>query len=216
MPLLVKLPNQRDGRIDDRAASTVDVLPTIADAIGAELPWSVDGQSLLGEPLSDPQVEIENVAGGEVELTPAEFAGSRDQALERQIDSFGDGETSLYAVGPRPGLTVGRWIRCSASRRRPKRRSSTESRCAPMTPIPSSSPPGSPEPLEGLAVKQPLAVALNGHIAATTFSYEGNRGVEFSAMVAPSLLREGDNELALLAIEPAGGSVTLRPIELSW
>jgi hypothetical protein len=48
VPLLVKPPGQTTGRIDDRAASTIDVLPTIADVIGLDLPDGTDGQSLLG------------------------------------------------------------------------------------------------------------------------------------------------------------------------
>ena len=58
----------------------------------------------------------------------------------------------------------------------------------------------------------PLAVALNGRIAATTYSYEGHRTVEFAAMVPPSLLQPGDNELTLLEIEVVGSAVTLHPI----
>ncbi len=48
VPLLVKAPGQDDGRIDDRPARTVDVLPTVAEVLGFELPEGVDGVSLLG------------------------------------------------------------------------------------------------------------------------------------------------------------------------
>ena len=34
VPFFVKLPGQRDGRVDDRAVRTIDVLPTIAEAAG--------------------------------------------------------------------------------------------------------------------------------------------------------------------------------------
>src|SRR5215211_3764507 len=47
VPLLVKLPGQRHGGIDDRRATTADVLPTIADALGVRLGWRTDGRSLL-------------------------------------------------------------------------------------------------------------------------------------------------------------------------
>ena len=47
VPLFVKLPGQRAGRVDTRAARTIDVLPTIADVLGVRLPWRVDGRSLL-------------------------------------------------------------------------------------------------------------------------------------------------------------------------
>ena len=33
--------------VDDRAAETIDIVPTIADALDVELPWEVDGELLL-------------------------------------------------------------------------------------------------------------------------------------------------------------------------
>lgn len=42
-PLIVKAPGQTDGEVDDTNVQTIDIVPTIADLIGAEIPWSVDG-----------------------------------------------------------------------------------------------------------------------------------------------------------------------------
>jgi hypothetical protein len=42
-PLLVKLPGQTEGVIDDTNILSIDVLPTIAAAIDVEVPWAVDG-----------------------------------------------------------------------------------------------------------------------------------------------------------------------------
>jgi hypothetical protein len=53
-PLFVKAPHQRAGRIDDRNAQNIDVLPTIADLTGTQLPWRVDGRSLEGKPRRSP------------------------------------------------------------------------------------------------------------------------------------------------------------------
>jgi hypothetical protein len=47
-PLFVKYPGQDAGAVDDRPAESIDVFPTIADVVGAEIPWKVDGQSLRG------------------------------------------------------------------------------------------------------------------------------------------------------------------------
>ena len=43
VPLFVKLPGQRAGRVDDRMARTVDIVPTIADQLKIRLddPWTV-------------------------------------------------------------------------------------------------------------------------------------------------------------------------------
>ncbi|MEV4624660.1 sulfatase-like hydrolase/transferase [Micromonospora sp. NPDC049523] len=43
VPLFVKEPGQRDGRVDDRNWEHVDLLPTIADRAQVSIPWQVDG-----------------------------------------------------------------------------------------------------------------------------------------------------------------------------
>jgi Sulfatase len=47
VPLFVRIPGAVPD-IDDRPAEIVDVLPTIADALGVSLPWPTDGVSLFG------------------------------------------------------------------------------------------------------------------------------------------------------------------------
>ena len=42
-PLIVKAPGQRDGQVDDSNVQIVDVLPTMADLLGLDVPWDVDG-----------------------------------------------------------------------------------------------------------------------------------------------------------------------------
>jgi Sulfatase len=48
VPLFVKTPRERAGRIDDRSARTIDVVPTIAAVLGIRIPWKIDGRSLVG------------------------------------------------------------------------------------------------------------------------------------------------------------------------
>lgn len=56
VPLLVKLPDGTklpphtvvdSQHVSDRNAQTIDILPTVADVIGVDVPWAVDGVSLL-------------------------------------------------------------------------------------------------------------------------------------------------------------------------
>ena len=44
-PLFLKQANQRDGAIDDTPLTTVDVLPTMTDALGVTVPWDLHGTS---------------------------------------------------------------------------------------------------------------------------------------------------------------------------
>ena len=50
VPLIIKAPLQPAGRKDLRNAEVVDILPTIAQLLDRDLPWEVDGVSLLGDP----------------------------------------------------------------------------------------------------------------------------------------------------------------------
>ena len=216
VPLFIKEPGQRAGAIDDAAARTVDVVPTIADAISAEIPWEVDGLSLLEEPDPDRPLEIENLRDGGVEITAAEFRRARDEALQDRIALLGDGTTSLYEIGP-----------------------SAELHGQPVEPLAGEDAGGEATIIDGDAVNdydadseeipariagdvdgvdpgEPMAIALNGRVAATTYAYEGERGTEFSAMVPPALIEAGDNELAVFAIEGEGAGATLHPLDVSF
>jgi hypothetical protein len=45
-PLFVKLPGQREGGTSDENVQLIDVVPTIARAVGVQIPWPVDGEPI--------------------------------------------------------------------------------------------------------------------------------------------------------------------------
>jgi Sulfatase len=216
VPLFVKLPGQSHGKVDEAAARTVDVVPTIADAIGADIPWEVDGESLLSGDLPDRPIEMENLRGGGVELTQAEYGDVLADALARRVELLGDGKTSLYAIGPNSELR-GRPVNDLLGEE-----AAADARIVdgvavrnydPASPITPARIAGD---LDGIEVGERLAIALNGRVVATTFSYSGDHGTEFAAMIPPRLIEIGDNEVAVLAIEGDRGDLTLRPLRLSF
>jgi hypothetical protein len=79
VPLLIKAPGQRRGRIVDFAATTEDILPTIGSHLGAR--WSAGGRSLVN---ASGSARV-SVAGenGPVTVSFAEFIRLRDQAAAR-------------------------------------------------------------------------------------------------------------------------------------
>ena len=90
IPLLVKLPRQHEAVIDDRKVEIIDVLPTIADVLDIELPWPVDGRSLLDRTAADRpgrrlQIKRPYVR---LDLVDREHPSARDEAL-RLNGSFG-------------------------------------------------------------------------------------------------------------------------------
>jgi hypothetical protein len=82
VPMLVKTPGQRRGRIVDSAATTEDVLPTIGSYLGAR--WSAGGRSLENASRSAKVT----VAGenGPVTVSLGEFIRLRNQAADRIVE----------------------------------------------------------------------------------------------------------------------------------
>jgi arylsulfatase A-like enzyme len=75
VPLFIKLPRQRSGRVADRPIATSAILPLVARELGIELPWRAD----TGTAMDGKQLEL------------GELMRRRDEAAERQADLFGSG-----------------------------------------------------------------------------------------------------------------------------
>ena len=104
VPLFIKAPFQTQGRIDDRPTETVDILPSLADMLGVELPWTVDGHSVFG-PLPDRTLQIYRYPDHKRAVFTG-LAEARERAVARQHRLFGSGPffPSLFRLGPRPAL----------------------------------------------------------------------------------------------------------------
>ena len=195
VPLLVKLPGQRSGRVDDRAVRTIDVLPTIAAAAGAHVPWDADGIP-AGERTVDPAAAIDIAHAGEPVLSAPLGSvlaqRSRREDYEARLLRHG-----LYAIGPRPDL-IRRHVDGDAGAR------------------PLSVDTGSgvlPSLVTGragrLAPGAVVAIAVNGRVEATTRAFRQDGRSVYAAMVPPSSLHDGTNAVALLEVLPSGA---LRPV----
>jgi Sulfatase len=106
VPLFVKLPHERRGRVVRTPTQSVDVLPTIAGALGVQLPWPVDGQDALSPRYRVRKVDVAKDHGKRFVVLPARLLARREQALNRQLRLLGSDEplSTLYAVGPDRGL----------------------------------------------------------------------------------------------------------------
>jgi hypothetical protein len=75
VPMFVKEPGQRSGRVDDRNWEHVDLLPTIADLANVELPWRPDGISAVRAVRDRPDKRYYDLPGQRVDVPgPATFA----------------------------------------------------------------------------------------------------------------------------------------------
>ncbi len=106
VPLFVKLPGQKRGRVVDQPSRTIDILPTLADAAGVRMPWRVDGHSLLRARPRERNVVLIKDRGRRFMVPQARLEALREQALRRQLRLFGSDEppATLFAVGPDRGL----------------------------------------------------------------------------------------------------------------
>jgi hypothetical protein len=106
-PLFVKAPDQSEGRIDDRAMRSVDVLPTMADILGVKLPWKVDGITARRSPRAEGR---RPVIGGLAERTGTEKSYDGAAGFASVLESVaappgGDPGLRLYRVGKYGALT---------------------------------------------------------------------------------------------------------------
>ncbi len=111
VPLFIKLPYQREGAISDRNVELVDVLPTIIDVLDVNVPWTMDGTSLLAD--SQPERPQKTIYGESGAITFAAGFPERYESLQRMLSLFGSGESTsepwdrVFKIGPHAEL-VGR------------------------------------------------------------------------------------------------------------
>ena len=224
VPLMIKAPGQTEGALDLRAASSTDILPTIADLIGADIPQS-DGVSLSTQD-GPTRHQLHVIRHGRrhedsepFEVLVADLKLGIDSAMTQLQERFGaSNETGreLYAIGPHR-----EWIG----------RSVTEFQIAEPTPysfqlkVPAAAldvdPDGwlVPAHLHGklidaeLSAPVDLAVVVNGKIAAITRSWMFEP-TNWSAVVNPTVFASGSNRVELMALsfDQQSPSPRLHPI----
>ncbi len=229
VPLFIKRPGRNEGAAFDHVVRTVDIVPTIADALGVEVPWPVDGR-----PVRDPAPRAVSVccyADGERRREFETDARRRQETLDRLDELFSqtpageiqdgrNGDTTsdpfagVYAAGPRPQLIGRRAKELVATAP-----SSTESGTPPPRIIlagrhayadvrPDSGfvpslVSGSIEPR--VADGAELAVAVNGIVRATAAVFTDRGASRFAALIPERRLPAGSHEIDVYAIAVGAG-----------
>ena len=192
VPMFVKLPGQRRGRIISRPVRTIDLLPTIADVLGIRIPWPVDGRSLFG-PASRAGLNTYVRHGREVARIPAATVrrGFRS-ALAVRDGLLGRGD--IYTLG------------LSLAELRERLRESHPIEVSVKSPGGTTAEPGAaPAPSlvygdilsGGVPDGEPLIARLDGRIVAVGQSVDG--GARFTVLIPPAAFRAGQNRLRIFA-----------------
>ena len=222
VPLFVKLPGQKQGKVSDDPVLTIDIVPSIAKTLGLSLPYSVDGM-----PFSSPSIKkrlsffAKDTALNKYPV-PTELLKDRYQTLNRKLAVFGSEATKpngLYNIGPYQHL-IGKHpedfrieqnnnvtVKIFGSHN--FKNVDKEKDILPCRVK------GNLYTNEKTKTHQKIAIAFNGIFVATTLSWNWENGDErFSAMIAEKHLKKGNNLVEVYLIKEKNKSIWLeRPVQ---
>lgn len=89
VPLFIKLPSQQKGKVENLDAETIDVVPTIADYLGVQVPWKASGVSLFSKNHIAKTSKMMAATDGVHTLPLERLLQMRQQTLENNIKTFG-------------------------------------------------------------------------------------------------------------------------------
>jgi Sulfatase len=109
VPLFIKAPGQKRGKVEDAWVETIDILPTIFDVLNLDPRVKMDGRSAFSPEVKkrdELRFEIRNTFQT-LRIPAATFARERQQIIDRNNRLFGsgaDGPDRIYEIGPHPEL----------------------------------------------------------------------------------------------------------------
>lgn len=205
VPLFIKAPGQRKSVIVDRPTCTTEIVPEMARILGIELPWQPAG-------CDRETVRVDNGSGPVASLSFAETIAQRSSFVKGMAELLGGDGTGwdrAFRWGPHSDL-IGRPL--ATLPRSPA--GDDPPRAEPAIPAPQVSTfwprarfnavlrqRGT---VEGLEAGVPLAVAVNGRIAAVGETYLDGDRTTYSILLPWSMLRPGANRISLFEIRTGG------------
>ncbi|HTU16234.1 MAG TPA: sulfatase-like hydrolase/transferase [Solirubrobacterales bacterium] len=208
VPLFVKKPGQTRGRVVNRHTCSTEIPSMIAKAVETELPWKpaecdrdraiVDNGS--GPPVTAPMGRVLTQRRAYVDRIAATFGadtgwrrvlelGPNRDLIGRRIDPSwlaGSGESA--AIDPdRSGAALDLYRPGAVSNKLLRQRGT----------------------ISGLEETRPLAVAVNGRVAAVGESFAEGDLTRYTILLPEWALRPGRNRIELFAVSRPGGTVAL-------
>ncbi len=208
VPLFIKFPRQRRGRIDRSLFRTYDVLPTIARRIGLRLPRGVSGRPAGSRAIRRrSRISVLSRASiGRVTFSRRGLRRAKRVALRRKLALFGQGPRSLFDFGPNRRLL----LKTANSFNVAGAAGGLRARLSDPSDYENVRPRGSytPTHVTGRVFggrrgsRRNLAVAINGFIRGVTRSVRirGRKGEYFSFLVAESSLVPGRNPVEIFTV----------------
>jgi sulfatase-like protein len=220
VPLFVKRPFQRRGRIDRAWVRTMDIFPTIAQVLGLRVPWPIEGRSLFsGERRPSEFTVHSGFKEKPFHFTASAFQLNFQRTLRRYAAVFGNHPRSvgLFELGPHPELLGRRAADLPLSRSRSRlliddlgalRSVDLEADCIPARVAGTFTETAGDRP-------RGVAISLNGRIVATRSIYRADGRAKFGALMPKAAFRSGRNELQVYEVRSAAAGTRLERLELS-
>lgn len=215
IPLIIKAPGQKQGKVDDAYVETVDILPTIFDVLDLDPKVEMDGSSAFSDEVQQ-RDELRMFVRNSFEpldVTPAEFQRQRKAALAHKLAVLGTGKQGrdrIYRIGPHQEL-LGK----SVSSLSPQPQGDVTAELQDAGDYDDVDPESGFVPTHPVALVEggdagetrDVAIAVNGRIEAVskTFYLATDKDQELiSAMVPPGSLKPGRNTIAFFQVLPGG------------
>ncbi|MBA2537165.1 MAG: sulfatase-like hydrolase/transferase [Actinobacteria bacterium] len=213
VPLFVKAPGQKEGKVVEDHVQTIDIVPSLADLIGVSLPWKVDGRSFFDPSFRpDPEVHVFRRAGESVIEEPlANLLPRREQTHRQMLALFDTGRTGdLYSIGPHPEL-IGRTTDDLAPVASDRNLGLDGEDRLDSVELDSSFVPAEITGwIDGDDSRNlDIAVAVNGRIAAVTRTFQNSGKLRFAALAPEAAFRDGANEVEVFVVSSQGTRLRL-------
>ena len=226
VPLFVKLPGQKRGRVNPAIVETTDIVPTISDVLDIDVPEQTDGKSAFSAAVAkrDEVKMLPRDFSDWMRVDGDEFAASKQALIDRKIALFGsgaDGPDRIYRVGPNQQL-VGRPVSAldviGASDAKvaltdPGAYDDVDTKGSALPIWVTGKVTGGDTPSGGTGDRD-VAIAANGVVRAVSNTFElANGGDELvAALIPPSSLRDGRNSIEVYEVSGTAGALTLAPM----
>ena len=224
VPQFVKAPNQDSGTVDDRNWEQVDLLPTVADLAGVQVPWKMEGASQTGKPTRTRTEKWWYDIPGHREVRDGPSNWS--QVLAGETDTLaraGEGVRGLYRYGAAADLiyqdpaTVGPVtsdLEATATLDDFKQYTQIKPKSG-RIPALVSGKLTSPPPADATVL-----VAVNGKIGGESQLFPerpGEPAAKFAVITPDTLWKAGDGrrQLQVYVVDRSGGQPRLVPVSLT-
>lgn len=211
VPLFIKAPSQTSGKTSQQNAQSIDILPTVAEMVGAKTPsgWDFDGRSLLGaeRPVAEKRKflatpKITREVDGEAGLRLVRANSVQAFAPDR------DPEMRLFRRGAHAELIGRKVSELRPGPAAPGTATIANAKDYAAVQLAVSVPAYTYGSVDGGDADTPVVIAVNGVVGAVSDTFDADGKTTFVALVSQAVFRQGRNDVAVYSL---GDDGSLRP-----